>query len=135
MGRREGFTLIELAGALAILGLLVAVAVPMYLGARKAAIVAEGDGVIQELKAMAWAYYQTFNDFSNITLGAVGFDPPRTACWTFSYVDPAPRIVKILALANRSGRPQCRVLAPTDRIVLFLRHDGSSFRLAPGETL
>lgn len=106
MGRRDGFTLIELVVALAILGGLVAVAVPMYLGARKAAIVAEGDGVIQELKGMAWAY-----------------------------VNPAPRVVKILALANRSGRAQCGMLAPTDRIVLFLHHDGSSFRLAPGETL
>jgi len=135
MKHRGGFTLIELAVALAILGILLFLAMPRYLGPRKRALVAEGDHVIQELKAMAWAYYQQHNDFSNITLEAVGFQPPGTACWTFSYVSPAPTVVKILALANLSGRAQCAVLDPNDRIGLFLNNDGSSLRLAPWETL
>ena len=148
-GGDRGFTLIELVGALAILAillflgaaavvgifLLLFLAFPRYLGPRKGALVAEGDQVIQELKAMAWAYYQQHNDFSYITLGAVGFQPPRTSCWTFSYVNPAPAVVKILALANRPGRPQCRVLDARDRLLLFLRSDGSSLRLSPSERL
>jgi prepilin-type N-terminal cleavage/methylation domain-containing protein len=135
MKRREGFTLTELVVVLAILGILLFLAVPRYLGPRKSALVAEGDHVIQELKAMAWGYYQQHNDFSNITLEAVGFQPPGTACWTFLYVNPAPTVVKIIALANPSGRTQCAVLDPTDRIGLFLNNDGSSMRLAPWETL
>ena len=133
--RRAGFTLIELVVALALLGILIFLAMPRYLGPRKGALVAEGDHVIQELKAMAWGYYQQHNAFTNITLDAVGFQPPRTACWTFSYVNPAPTIVKVVALANRSGRVECTVLDGRDRIALLLRNDGSSLRLAPGERL
>ena len=131
MRRREGFTLIELVVALAMLAILIFLAVPRYLGPRKSALVAEGDHVIQELKAMAWGYYQQHNDFTNITLEAVGFQPPRTACWRFSYVNPAPAVVKILARAHRLGRSQCRVLGPDDLLILYLHNDGSSLRQRP----
>ena len=131
MRRREGFTLIELVVALAMLAILIFLAVPRYLGPRKSALVAEGDHVIQELKAMAWGYYQQHNDFTNITLEAVGFQPPRTACWRFSYVNPAPAVVKILARAHRLGRSQCRVLGPDDLLILYLHNDGSSLRQTP----
>ena len=57
LNRQEhGFTLIELVVVLAILGILIALAVPRYLGARKKAYKAEADNILQESKTLEWAY-------------------------------------------------------------------------------
>jgi type IV pilus assembly protein PilA len=85
---QRGFTLIELVVVLAILGILIALAVPRYLGARRNAFVAEGDNLLQELKTMSWAYYQQYSTFTGMTLSAVGFQPPddaTAACWDIAY--------------------------------------------------
>ncbi|MGH9201632.1 MAG: type IV pilin protein, partial [Vicinamibacterales bacterium] len=66
-----GFTLIELVVVLAILGILIALAVPRYLGARRNALVAEGDNVLQELKTLSWAYYQQYSSWDPIPAGAI----------------------------------------------------------------
>jgi type II secretory pathway pseudopilin PulG len=50
--------LIELVVVLAILGILIALAVPRFLAARKKAYKAEADNILQEAKTLEWAYYQ-----------------------------------------------------------------------------
>jgi prepilin-type N-terminal cleavage/methylation domain-containing protein len=71
--RNKGFTLIELVVVLAILGILIALAVPRYLGARKKAYKAEAANILQEAKTMEWAYYQQYNlfDTSGSSIGLV----------------------------------------------------------------
>lgn len=76
-----GFTLIELVVVLAILGLLLALAVPRYLGARKRAYKAEIDNILQELKTLSWAYYQEKDVFTGITTGNIGFVMPGGSHW------------------------------------------------------
>jgi len=76
-----GFTLIELVVVLAILGILLALAVPRYLGARKRAYKAEIDNILQEAKTLSWAYYQEYNTFSGITVSNIGLSMPVSAAW------------------------------------------------------
>ena len=85
----RGFTLIELVVVLAIIGILVSLAIPRYLGARRNAFVAEGDNVLQELKTLAWGYYNQYGAWTGITSANVsatfGFVEPPDAvgCWDY----------------------------------------------------
>ncbi len=75
-----GFTLIELVVVLAILGILLALAVPRYLGARKRAFKAEIDNILQEAKTLSWAYYQERDIFPNV-IGDIGLVMPAGSAW------------------------------------------------------
>ena len=80
-----GFTLIELVVVLAILGILLALAVPRYLGARKRAYKAEIDNILQEAKTLSWAYYQEHNVFPT-TITNIAMVMPVGSAWN----TPAP---------------------------------------------
>ena len=75
-----GFTLIELVVVLAILGILLALAVPRYLGARKRAYKAEIDNILQEAKTLSWAYYQEHNAFPG-ALSDIALQMPSGTVW------------------------------------------------------
>ncbi len=49
-----GFTLVEMAVVVSIIGLLVALALPTYLGARKRAYQTEAKNMLQEYRSAAW---------------------------------------------------------------------------------
>lgn len=90
----RAFTLIEIVVVLAILGTLIALAIPRYLGARRDAFYAEADNVLDELKSLAWGYYLERSTWTGIdsanmssTFGFV--EPPDSVgCWDYTLVQP-----------------------------------------------
>ena len=131
----RGFTLIELVVVLAILGILIALAVPRYLGARKSALVAEGDNALQEIKTLSWAYYQQYSTFATLDTGfpgVIGFQPPGTSCWTFSVPSASGTLVTMRATGNTTGRVQCAILTGAEQVNVTLDNTGASTRATSG---
>ena len=118
--RRGGFTLIELVVVLAVLGILISLAVPRYLGARKKAYKAEAENVLQEVRTLEWAYYQQFNLFD--TSGtSIGFAAPGGMYWNSPAVTGTTNALVTIIMSG-SVSP----LASTDMVSVFLYSDGSS---------
>jgi len=115
--KEKGFTLIELVVVLAILGILIALAVPRYLAARKKAYKAEGDNILQEAKTLEWAYYQQYNTFDS-TGAQIGLAMPGGAA-SPSFSGNSQQIT---VLMSGSLAP----LVGTDSIWITLSGDGSS---------
>jgi type IV pilus assembly protein PilA len=118
--KRGGFTLIELVVVLAILGILISLAVPRYLGARKKAYKAEAENVLQEMRTLEWAYYQQFNLFDTSGI-SMGFAPPGGMHWNAPAVTGTTNALVTIIMSG-SVSP----LAATDMVSVFLYSDGSS---------
>ncbi|MDW8153344.1 MAG: prepilin-type N-terminal cleavage/methylation domain-containing protein [Armatimonadota bacterium] len=114
--REEGFTLVELVMVVAILGILLALALPSYYNARRKAYFAEAGEKLQEMREAAWAHYlarQTFDGFPA--------DPASpTSSWTFLYGTCAAVKCTLLAKGN-PGTP-----VEGARVVVVLSGDGTS---------
>ena len=78
----RGFTLIELIMVLVILGILLALALPSYLGTRRKAYLAEADQQLQEMRTQAWLRYVEVTSFDGVTSFAT---PAPTANWEFAW--------------------------------------------------
>jgi len=121
LNRREhGFTLIELVVVLAILGILIALAVPRYLGARKKAYKAEADNVLQEAKTLEWAYYQQYNLFDT-TGTSIGLVTPGNMHWNSPAITGTSNALVTIIMSG-SVSP----LAAADMVSIFLYSDGAS---------
>ena len=121
--QERGFTLIELVVVLAILGILIALAVPRYLGARKKAYKAEADNVLQESKTLEWAYYQQYNLFDT-TGTAIGLVTPGGMHWnTPSFGGTNNQFVSVLMSGCTTG---CSPIATADSVWIVLYSDGAS---------
>jgi len=120
--KESGFTLIELVVVLAILGILIALAVPRYLSARKKAYKAEADNILQEAKTLEWAYYQQWNSFdSTAALTSIALVMPGGAHWAApTCVSCSDTFVSVLMSGSQSP------LTATDSVWITLSGDGSS---------
>jgi type IV pilus assembly protein PilA len=78
----RGFTLIELIMVLVILGILLALALPSYLGTRRKAYLAEADQNLQEMRTQAWLRYVETGSFNGVTSFRT---PASTANWSFAW--------------------------------------------------
>jgi prepilin-type N-terminal cleavage/methylation domain-containing protein len=118
--REHGFTLIELVMVLAILGILIAIAVPRYLGARKKAYKAEADGLLQEAKTMEWAYYQQYNQFDT-SGNSIGLILPGGLHWNApTFTGTVNQSVSIQLTGKLTP------ISGTDSAWVLLYSDGSS---------
>jgi prepilin-type N-terminal cleavage/methylation domain-containing protein len=117
--RAAGFTLVELVVVLAILGILVSLAVPRYLGARKKAYKVEADNILQEVKTLEWAYYQQNNAF-DATGVAIGFTMPGGSHWNPPTITGLATSVQITMTGAQAP------LGPGDSVWITLASDGSS---------
>ena len=75
---RSGFTMIELLVVTAVLSLLVALALPAYLGVRNEAAIDEGNSMADEWRVLAWAcYIQNLNNVGYcLSDSNIGFQEP-----------------------------------------------------------
>lgn len=117
----SGFTLIELVVVLAILGILLGLAVPRYLGARKRAYRAEAVNLLQELKALSWAYYQEYDRFPN-NPAEVSFAMPAGSVWN----TPSVSLTDTTAITWKLTGKGTRTVGPSDECSVTLTTEGAS---------
>lgn len=98
----RGFTLIELIMVLVILGILLSLALPAYLGTRRKAYLAEADQNLQEMRTHAWLRYVETGSFNGANTTAS--TPASTANWSFSWGTCTGTSCTMIATGN-TGSP------------------------------
>jgi prepilin-type N-terminal cleavage/methylation domain-containing protein len=91
---QRGFTLIELIMVIVILAILLALALPAYLGTRRRAYMPEAQQHLQEMRTQAWLFYVERGTFAG-----EGFPPvaASTANWSFAYPARTATLVSMTA--------------------------------------
>jgi prepilin-type N-terminal cleavage/methylation domain-containing protein len=83
--QQSGFTLIELVVVAAVLALLVALALPSYLGARNKAAIDEANGMAQQWRSLAYGcYLQQLTASACNSDNAIGFNEQPGKYWNWT---------------------------------------------------
>ncbi len=122
-GRYSGFTLIELVIALAILGILLTLALPAYVFAKKSVYRGEAHNILQEIKTLEWSYYQQYNLF-DVSGASIGFGTPGGMHWATPSFGGNP-VQSVQVLMSGCGAV-CSPVGTADKVSLVLSNDGSS---------
>ena len=73
--RKKGFTLIELMVVVIIIGILAAVAVPIFRGQTKRAIASEGEALLGSVRTAELTYYAEHGSYLDVSNGGGEDDP------------------------------------------------------------
>src|SRR5207245_9873841 len=99
----KGFTLVELLVVLATLGIISALAIPMFQGFIKKAKAVEGEVALSEIKRLEEQYSADNLRFSG-SLPTIGYDPSRLKYYTITIqlnvAGPPPFLYQATAVAN-----------------------------------
>jgi prepilin-type N-terminal cleavage/methylation domain-containing protein len=124
---RAGFTLIEVVVVLAILGILLALAVPRYLGYRKRVYKEEAAKILQEAKTLTWAYYNEYDQFPS-TLTDIGLVMPGGAAWDAPALTGGGGPGSTFITWAASGLAGGALVEPADLCSITLSDDGSTLQ-------
>ena len=113
----EGFTLIELVVVAAVLALLVALALPSYLGARNKAAIDEANGMAQEWRSLAYGcYLQNLTVNACASNAAIGFNEQAGKYW--NWVSGTPGATYNVGTVSGTTAPDLTVSWPSNNVGL-----------------
>ena len=119
----KGFTLIELMIVIAIITIIAAIAIPMFLNFMKKAKAVEGETAVHEIKRLEDHYYAENLQYSN-NISTIGYDPSTLKYYAISIqvngAGPPPFLYQATATANLDADPDL------DAWVFTLYTDGTS---------
>lgn len=106
----KGFTLIEIAIVVAIIGLLLAIALPLYSGARTRAYIAEARALTSEWKSLAWSCLieKSFDESKCTLASGVNWTKPQdSGPWLWQSATMGCGTTATLTVAASPGTSPC----------------------------
>src|SRR5207247_6651732 len=106
----KGFTLIEIAIVVAIIGLLLAIALPLYSGARTRAYIAEARALTSEWKSLTWACLieKSFDESQCTLASGVNWTlRQNSGAWNWQSVTMGGRAAATGSVAAAHGSDAC----------------------------
>jgi len=108
----KGFTLVELLIVIGIIGIIAALAIPMFQNFIKKAKMVEGETALSEIKRLE-EHYQAENLTFSGSLPTIGYDPSRLKYYTITIqlngAGPPPFLYQATAIANLDDDPDLDV--------------------------
>lgn len=95
--REEGFTLIELMVVVLIIAILIAFAIPTFLGARRRAQDRNAQSSVRNTLSAADTIYSDDQDYTQVTAAALGQEEPSLTFVAGNAVSDAPKTVSVHA--------------------------------------